>query len=135
MREIKNQIVVSPDGIQSGKLSAQPIPFDFEREVLSGGGFDLNVARILNKMFMQDLFPVPKGKSLFSWEDLTPHLAVTIAATYHGINQSQNRSAISSGRNFTPVNDADIDKRIARTGVMSPHEVQTRFSLGRIKIK
>lgn len=133
MNEIKDKIIISPDGIQRGKLSARPIPFNFEQEVLAGGGFDLEVARFINKMFMSELFPQPKGKSLFNWSELTPHLAVTIAANYHGLNQSLNKGAVSKGHPFIPINDDDISKKIAKSGVLSPNEVEVRFTPSRFR--
>jgi hypothetical protein len=134
MTENKEKLIVRLDGIQHGRLSAPPIPFSFERNVLSGGAYELISSRALHALFIKDMFPEPKGKSLFSWEDLTPHLAITIAATYHNLNVNLNSNAIKKGVPFKPINDEEISNKLSKTGVMTPNEVAVKYSPGRIKL-
>jgi hypothetical protein len=127
MSAMNVSILVRPDGVQSTKMDAAPLPFDFERSVLLGGAYLPHGARALCQLFMLDMFPNNKGKNLFKWESLTPHVAITIAATYHTLNSAVNSGAIRDGVSFLPVNDTDITQKLERTGIMTPKQVETRY--------
>jgi hypothetical protein len=121
-------IAVRPNGVQTSKFDAVPTPFSFERNVLAGGAYNSASARAILQLFILDMFPKNNEDVLFTWESLTPHVAITIAATYHTLNASINKNSVSSGTPFKMINDADISKKVERTGIMSPNQVEIRYS-------
>jgi hypothetical protein len=130
MDDKTNKIITRGDGVQRQISEVTPVPFNFAREVLHQGGFDTKSVRLLVDLSLRDMFPDENG-TLYKWNELTPHEAVSILAAYHGIDESMNGSAVHDRRRIKPVKDADIGKRLQRPGgVLSPREVEMRFSPG-----
>lgn len=132
MHVIKDRIIIKPDGVQSGLLDIIPTPFDFENQVLVGGAYDPHIARALYSLFFQNMYPTPvKGKPLFDWASLKPHTAITLVAAYNAINENMNKRCVKNDVPFVTISDEDIFKKISKTGVMSPNEIEERYSVVR----
>jgi hypothetical protein len=121
-------MIVKLDGVQRGKTEAPPTPFDFKRSILNGGAFDANIARAVIDLSMKDAFPLPSGDSIFDWDALMPHEAISFVAIYDSLNKTMNKNAIKEGKGFLPVTDAQVKERVDRQGLMSPKEIEKKFA-------
>lgn len=121
-------IIVSPDGIQHTQEIPTPNPFDFERDVLGDGPFDPKIAGALIELVMRDTFPEPSSPALFSWDKLSPNMVITIASSYHTLNEINMANAKVGEIHQVP--DAKVQERISRRGVLTPNEIAQGKHLG-----
>jgi hypothetical protein len=121
------KVVVKGTGIQYDLKAVVPESFDFERDVLRGGVWDPQAARLLLDLSFRDMFPINEGRNLFLWDSLRPHVAFSIARAALQINRVLNKDAISNGQ-YRPVTDEMVLEKIRKTGVMSPKEVAADYA-------
>lgn len=130
---MQEMIIVKTDGIQKGRLDAPPMPFSFEREVLSGGPLNQALFGFMLNLSFKDMFPDNQGDSLFKWNALMPHEAITFVSIYHTMNEAVNQNAVKEKRPILPISDRQIKERKEKIGVLSPKEIETRYPQGVFK--
>lgn len=125
---MENMIVIKTSGIQSSKLKVAPTPFDFERSVLSGGAIEPRIMRALVDLCFSEMFPTPNSNALFDWKEIMPNHLITYVSMFNILNKSMNDNAISKGRPILPVQDSKLVERVRITGMLSPKEIESKFS-------
>lgn len=132
---LKKNMNIRLGGAQKSLDHAVPIPFDFERNIIMGGGYDMHVARTLYKLIFERMYPSnPNAPSTFDMASLTPHLAVSVALNYNRINTTLNANAVEKGIGFKSVSDTVVAEKLKVTGIMSPKEVGIRLGGPKINI-
>ena len=121
-------LVVKTSGVQRTRVNAPPLPFNFERHVLAGGGVEPSIMRAMIHLSFAEMFPDQQGGALFQWSTLRPHEVISYVSMYHSLNESMNDKSISQGRPFLPIEDDKIKERILMVGMMSPNEIEARYS-------
>lgn len=121
------KVIVKGTGIQYDLKEVVPESFDFERDVLRGGVWDPQSARLLLDLSFREMFPSQEGRNLFLWDSLRPHVAFSIARSFLQVNRVLNKDAMSNGQH-RPVTDEMVLDKIKKTGVMSPKEVAADYA-------
>jgi len=124
---MENMLIIKPSGVQDTKLEVAPVPFNFERSVLSGGAMEPSVMKALVNLCFSEMFPPPKSNALFDWKDIMPHHLITYVSMYNTLNQSMNTSATSKGRPILPVQDSRLVERVSVSGMLSPKDIERNF--------
>jgi hypothetical protein len=119
---------IKPMGVQRKKVEVDIYPFDYKERILSQDLVEGAATSYLVNVFLRDMFPEPKGKNaLFSWNDLTRNHAITFLSAFHTLNSLSNKDTVVTNQPYVNIGDMDIAKRVERSGIMTPKDIQKRY--------